>query len=145
MWTVPYEAGTLKAVGLEGGKVVATKEVRTAGPPARITLAPDRAAITADGHDLSFVTVRVEDKDSNLCPTADNLVLFKVEGAGSIAAVDNGNPASLESFQAENRKAFGGLALVIVRSEREKAGAITVTATSEGLSPARAILTSSAR
>jgi beta-galactosidase len=145
MWTVPYEAGTLKAVGLEGGKVVATKEVRTAAAPARIALLPDRTALAADGRDLSFLTVRVEDKDGNLCPNADNLVRFEVEGQGSIAAVDNGNPASLESFQADHRKAFGGLALVIVRSERGKASAITVTATSEGLQPAKAALTSTLR
>ena len=45
-------------------------------------LVPDRAAIAADGDDLSFVTVRVEDKDGNFCPTADNLVKFALDGPG---------------------------------------------------------------
>jgi beta-galactosidase len=145
MWQVPYAAGSIKAVGLEGGKPVAVKEVRTAGPPAKVTLVPDRTAITADGRDLSFVTVRVEDKDGNLCPNADNLVRFKLDGAGRVAAVDNGNPATVEPFQADYRKAFGGLALLIVRSERGKSGAIAVTATSDGLQPAKATLTSAAQ
>jgi beta-galactosidase len=140
MWTVPYEAGSLRAVGLADGKPVATTETRTAGAPARVTLTPDRATIAADGSDLSFVTVRVEDKDGNLCPNADNLVRFKIEGAGRIAAVDNGNPATVEPFQADYRKAFNGLALLILRSQRGQAGRIGVTATADGLSPAQTTL-----
>jgi len=67
-------------------------------------------------------------------------VRFAVEGAGRIAAVDNGNAASVESFQADRRKAFSGLALLIVRSKRGEPGEIRVTATSDGLAPAEAII-----
>ena len=73
-------------------------------------------------------------------PGADNLVRFTVEGAGRIAAVDNGNAASLEPFQADHRQAFNGLALLVVRSKRAEAGPIRVTATSEGLGAAGAVL-----
>ena len=82
VWEVPYAPGTLKAVAYSGGKAVATTEVKTAGAPARLVLAPDRLTIRADGEDLSFVTVRIEDADGNLVPVADNLVRFEVEGAG---------------------------------------------------------------
>lgn len=133
VWEVPYAPGTLKAIAYENGKQVAVEEIKTAGAPARITLMPDRRMITSDGEDLSFVTVRVEDKDGNLSPLADNLVHFAVTGAGTIAAVDNGNAATEESFQADHRKAFNGLALLIVRSKQGDAGKIRVTATSSGL------------
>ena len=63
---------------------------------------------------------------------------FKVDGAGRIAAVDNGNAATTESFQADHRKAFSGLALLIVRSRAGQSGTIRVTATSEGLQTADA-------
>ena len=102
----------------KGGKQMVTEEVRTASAPAKIALVADRKSIAADGDNLSFITVRIEDKNGNLCPLADNLVRFKVEGAGRIAGVDNGNPATEESFQADHRKAFNGLALLIVRSKR---------------------------
>jgi len=69
-------------------------EVRTAAEPARIVLVPDRKAIRADGMDLSFVTVKVVDKDGTLVPAADNLIKFKVTGEGSIVGVDNGNQIS---------------------------------------------------
>jgi beta-galactosidase len=140
VWEVPYAPGTLKAVAYTAGKEVATTEVKTAGPAARLRLQPDRARIHADGEDLSFVTVRVEDAAGTLVPDADHLVRFAVEGAGRIAAVDNGNAASLEPFQADHRKAFSGLALLVVRSKRGERGEIRVTATSDGLAGAGAVL-----
>jgi len=143
-WDVPYQPGTLRAVAYKDGAQVAVGEVQTAGAPSRIRLIPDRSAIDADGHDLSFITVRVEDKDGNLCPLADNMVHFKVEGAGHVEAVDNGNAATTEPFQADYRKAFNGLALLIVRSEASHVGEIHVTATSEGLQAAAARLTTTA-
>ncbi len=140
-WKVPYAPGTLRAVAYQDGKQVALDVVRTAGNPARITLAPDRKMIHADGDDLSFVTVRVEDKDGNLCPSADNLVKFAVTGAGSLRAVDNGNAATTESFQADHRKAFNGLALLIVNSKKGQPGGIHIVATADGLAQATAEIT----
>jgi len=140
VWEVPYAPGALTAVAYAGGQPVASTEVRTAGAPARITLVPDRTTLHKDGEDLSFVTVRIEDAEGNLVPGADNLVRFAVEGAGRVAAVDNGNAASLEPFQARERKAFSGLAQLIVRSNRGVSGAIRVRATSEGLAAAETVL-----
>jgi beta-galactosidase len=136
MWQVPYQPGSIKAVAYQGGKQVAAKEVKTAGAPAKVTLATDRSAISADGDDLSFLTVRIEDKDGNLCPMADNLVRFTVTGAGKLEAVDNGNAATDEPFHADRRKAFSGMALLIVRSQAGKPGRIRVTAASDGLAQA---------
>ncbi len=133
LWEVPYAAGVLKAVAYRQGKEVASEEMRTAGSPAKIRLTPDRNVIQDDYDDLSFVTVRVEDKDGNLCPVADNLVHFRVKGSGQIAAVDNGNAATVEPFQADQRKAFNGLALLIVRPKAGKKGSIHVVATADGL------------
>ena len=140
-WQVPYAPGVLKAVAYEAGKQVASDEVRTAGAPARVKLIPDRATIQADGDDLGFVTVRIEDKDGNLCPVADNLVKFAVTGPGAIRAVDNGKAASEEPFHADHRKAFSGMALLIVSSQQGQPGRIHVVATSEGLAQAAADIT----
>jgi beta-galactosidase len=138
LWHVPFQAGTLAAVAYRDGKPIAHHEMRTAGVPARVKLIPDRALIQADGDDLSFITVRIEDKDGTLCPAADDLVRFQVTGAGAIAAVDNGNPATVEPFHADYRKAFSGMALLIVRSRAGQAGRIRVTATADGLTRGQA-------
>jgi len=133
LWQVPYQAGSLQAVAFRGDVEVARETIVTAGAPAQIRLLTDRETIAADGDDLAFITVRVEDRDGHLCPQADNRVRFKVTGAGHVAAVDNGNPATEEVFHADFRKAFNGLALLIVRSSPGQPGKIRVAAAADGL------------
>lgn len=135
VWRVKYEPGVVKVVSRKDGKTVLEKEIHTAGEPAQIRLTADRNEIKSDGRDLSFVTVEVLDKDGNLCPNADNQIMFDVQGAGFIAGVDNGSPVSMEKFKADHRKAFYGKCLVVVQSDG-KSGGIKLTATSEGLKTA---------
>ena len=132
MWKVPFTPGTLKAIGRTGGKEILTQEIKTAGAPANIVLEADRKVISADGNDLSFVTVKVVDEAGTLVPDADNLIHFTISAEGKIAGVDNGLQTSLESFKAHERKAFNGLCLSVIQSN-EKAGRITLEATSDGL------------
>ena len=135
VWRVKYESGVVKVVSRKDGKTVLEKEIHTAGEPAQIRLTADRNEIKSDGRDLSFVTVEVLDKDGNLCPNADNQIMFDVQGAGFIAGVDNGSPVSMEKFKADHRRAFYGKCLVVVQSDG-KSGGIKLTATSEGLKTA---------
>ncbi len=128
-----YEPGELKAVAYKNGKKWGTDVVKTAATPARLQASADRSEIRADGLDLAFVTVRVADKYGVTAPRANSRIRFTIDGPGEIAATDNGDPTSLEPFQSPNRKAFNGLALAIVRSQRGKPGAITVHAEAEGL------------
>ncbi|HEU4834194.1 MAG TPA: beta-galactosidase GalB [Pyrinomonadaceae bacterium] len=138
-WRLPFAPGVLKAVSRKNGKVVLTKEVRTAEAPAKIVLTPDRQTIKADGADLSFVTVKVVDKNGTLVPAANDLIRFEVSGPGSIAGVDNGNQISHESFKSNQRQAFHGMALAIVQS-RQKAGRIVLKATADNLAPASVVI-----
>lgn len=137
MWmNTKYEPGTLKVVAYDkNGKAVAEKEVKTAGKPHHIELIPDRSKLTADGRDMSFVNVRVVDKDGNLCPDASHKVKFKVTGAGTYHAAANGDPASLESFQAPQMSLFHGQLTAVVKTS-EKPGKITLTVSAPGVKSA---------
>ena len=130
---VVYEPGTLKVVTYKNGKVWATDEVKTAGEPARLKLEPDRRTISADGKDLSFVTVTVTDKHGVMAPRANNEIHFHVQGPGEIVATDNGDPTSFVPFPSHDRQAFNGLCLVIVRGQPGQPGKITLMATADGL------------
>ena len=132
IWKVPFVPGVLTAISRTNGKVVLVKEVTTAGSPARIVLIADRKKIKANGTDLSYITVKIVDKNGITVPNAENLVSFNVRGDGFLTAVDNGSPISMESFKADKRKAFHGLCLAVIQS-KDKVGKIVVTATSEGL------------
>jgi beta-galactosidase len=139
MWRLTYQPGTLKAISRKNGRVVLTSVIHTAGKPAKIELLADRSVINADGKDLSFITVKILDKDGNVVPDADNKVNFKLNGNAFIAGVDNGDPVSHDPFKADYRKAFHGLALAIVQA-KEIPGDVTFTATSKGLAPATVVV-----
>lgn len=143
MWMdTKYEPGTVKVVAYDNnGNAVAEKEIRTAGKAHHIVLTPDRESYKADGKDLAFVRVSVVDKDGNLVPHAENDIRFTVTGTGSYHASANGNPASLELFQAPHMKAFNGELTTIVRTDT-KPGTITLKATAPGLKPATITLKS---
>jgi beta-galactosidase len=130
---VAYQPGELRVVAYRQGTRWAEDVVRTTGPATKLVLSADRAALRADGTDLSFVTVTVADQDGVLVPRAKNRITFEVSGPAEIVATDNGDPTSLEPFQARERAAFNGLALAIVRPRRGEPGTIAVRATGDGL------------
>ena len=131
-WDVPYEPGTLKAVGTKDGKVVATVEIGTTGEASAIGLAVDRDTIAADRRDVTHVTVQILDAEGRVVPVADNEVAFEIQGEGRIIGVDSGDPQSHEDFKGNRRKAFNGLCLAIVQSTG-RPGHIRVNAASPGL------------
>ena len=134
MWNdVRYEPGELTVVAYdsEGNKAM-QKSIRTAGEPYALELIPARESITADGKDLLYVTVRIVDRDGNLCPLDSRKVRFEVSGAGEFRAVANGDPTCLELFHEPGMSAFGGMLTVIIQS-KEKAGRITLKASADGL------------
>ena len=133
---VVYQTGELKVIAYKNGQQWATEVVKTTGPASKLLLSADRNRIHATGTDLSFVTVTVADAAGLLVPRSKNLVTFSVTGPGEIVAVDNGDATSFEPFQASQRKAYNGLALVIVRAKPGVPGAIKLHAESAGLAPA---------
>ena len=135
VWNVTFEPGTVKVVARKNGLETASQEIHTAGEPAQIRLTPDRSTIKSNGTDLSFVTVEILDKDGNLCPGAENLVEFSIDGNGFIAGVDNGSPISLERFKDNKRKAYYGKCLVVIQNNGSK-GKVELTAKADGLKDA---------
>jgi len=137
VFDLTYAPGTLKAVGIAGGKAVAQRTLSTAGAPASLRLKADRTAIQADGQDLVYVTVEVLDKDGNLVPNSTSNIEFRAEGSGILAGLGNGDMTDLEPYRSTKRKPFEGRALAVIRSTQE-AGQITLKARTAGLPEARA-------
>jgi len=135
VWQVPYQPGILRAIGYSGKKKAGLSELKSAGDPVNISLSADRTNIRADGQDLSYITVELTDANGIRNPKAENLVTFEIDGPGSIVAVGNANPVSLESYQLPQRKAWHGRCMVIVKSGAMP-GEITIKASSPGFKSA---------
>jgi beta-galactosidase len=134
-YTVPYQPGTLKAVGLENGQEIGDVELETANPPAAIRLTPDRTTINADGQDLSFVKVEVVDAQGRLNPNADQRIDFDLAGPATIAGLGNADLKCQDPYQGTSCHAFHGRALLVIRAG-EKAGPVSLTAHAAGLKEA---------
>lgn len=135
VFTLSYEPGILKAVGVEAEVEVEETIMKTSGNPAQIKLTADRTEIKADGQDLTFVTVEIQDKEGIIEPNANNHLSFDVKGTGVIAAVGNADLKDTDSYVGHQRKAWKGRAIVVVKSTQKK-GKIVLKVTSPGLIPA---------
>jgi beta-galactosidase len=138
-WQVAYIPGTLSVIGYQKGIKEAESKLITSGKASEIHLNADRQIIKADGQDLSYVTVEITDKKGVIDPQFNETINFNIEGNGSIAAVGNSNPTSLESFQQPFRKAYEGKCLVIIRSNK-KSGQIILKASGKGLTSDRIVI-----
>jgi beta-galactosidase len=141
MWkNAPYEAGEIRVVAYDStGRAAAEKVVRTAGKPHHIELVADRTQLHADGKDLAYITVRVVDKDGNLCPHDSRLITFSAIGAGNFRAAANGDPTCLDLFHLPQMHAFGGLLTALVQSS-ETQGSITFEAKAKGVQAGKIVL-----
>lgn len=142
---VTYAPGEVRVETWKQGKPWAQASVATTGAATALALKPDRAAISGDGQDLSFVTLSVVDAKGDMVRPAKKPVRFTIEGPGEIVATDNGDPTDMTAFPSHERNAFNGLALVIVRGLPGQSGKVTVRAEADGLSPATAVITLSRR
>lgn len=140
VWQVPYAPGELVAEGFDAkGQHIATDRRVTASAPAGLTLDASRVRLAADGADVAMIAAQVVDRAGHPVPTAATRLNFRVEGPGRILGTGNGDPNDHDPDHAPARKAFNGLAQVIVQTTGSE-GAITLVATGEGLSPARITL-----
>lgn len=136
---VKYEPGEIRVVTYnQYGEKVGEDVKRTAGEPAQMKFCvetPDHEPVAcmvegctdehnvllnADGNDLAFITVSLQDKDGNECPLADDELTFEVSGAGTFKAACNGDATSLEPFAQPQMKLFSGKLVVIVQSSKQK-------------------------
>ena len=133
VWKVGFTPGSLRAVARNGGRVVASDELRTAGPPARIELVASATRLVPNWDSVAEVRATVVDAAGIPVPRADHRIVFSLAGPAAVVAVDNGDNDSPEPFQASERHAYHGTCAAFVRAVSGAPGPVTVTAASEGL------------
>jgi len=135
-WNVPYAPGKLEAVARKDGSEVARCGVETTGEPVALKLVPDRDSLAGDGADAQPIKVCAVDAQGREVPTANFPVTFEISGPGTIIGHGNGDNTSHEPEKGSQRSLFNGLAQVIVQSQRNGAGALTLRAIANGLKSA---------
>jgi beta-galactosidase len=142
-WNVKYVPGVIEARGFKDGKLAMTARRETTGAAAKLVLSADRREVNADGEDVAFFAVEVQDAQGRVVPITDNQIAFKVSGAGKLVGTGNGDPTNQEPDKGASRKAFCGYCMAIVQSTKT-AGSIAVEAISPGLAPSSVTIDSKA-
>jgi len=133
-FSIPYQPGTLKAIGLKEGKAVVSEIIRTTGPPAHINAEPEKSTIDADRNSLAFVNVNIRDEKGLPVPDAAPELTVKVSGPAELMAAGNGAPEHEGSFTDNRFRLFRGKGLIILRSTGET-GDIMLNVTGDGFDP----------
>ncbi len=132
-WRIAYEPGVLKALAYDGeGRVVAEDERRSFGDATRIALDVDKTTMKADGRDLAFLTISMEDAEGRGVENANNRVFVDVRGNGRLMGLDNGDGADFESYKGRTRRLFGGKLLAVIAS-KDGEGDVEVVVSSVGM------------
>lgn len=132
VWNLPYIPGKLEAKAYEGGKQVATYQIVTSKETEKAVVSADRISLKANGQDLTYITIILQDKDGNLVQTDDKWITVHVEGEGCLMGLDNGDLRREKSFIGNRLKTYFGRAVAVVRSTRS-AGDICVKLEVEGI------------
>ncbi|MGZ3979459.1 MAG: sugar-binding domain-containing protein [Flavisolibacter sp.] len=130
---IDYQPGILVAKAFNNEKEIGSSTLSTAGKPVAIRLTADQKMINANPNDLSFVNVEVVDSKGHVVPSVDGLEInFKLTGVAEIAAVGNGSPSDMSSFQQHHKAVYQGKAMVILRPSKGR-GMAVLTASAKGL------------
>lgn len=130
-FSVPYEPGTLKAVSYRDEKETGSMQLTTAQPEVHLVAVADRTVLDADGEDVAYVTITLEDEQGNQNLYEQKRVTVLVEGAGSLAGMGNADPQAVESYQDNTWPAYDGYLLAAIRSGTNE-GDIIVTVKADG-------------
>jgi len=135
IWAVPFEAGTVTALGHNANGTQAREELRTAGKPITIRIEVERQKLTSQWDDVAYIRAYIVDDKNTIVTQADNTLSFKIKGPGKLLSTDSGDNADHSGFQKPDRQVFQGNAIAIVRATAG-AGNIMVEVSSEGLASA---------
>ena len=133
---VRYQPGELRVQAWRDGRPWAEDRVRTAGNATQLHAEADRGTLSADGRDLSFISVQVLDASGQPVPQDARVLQFRVEGPAELVATDNGDPTDMTAFPSAMRSTFNGRALAIVRALPGAGGRMRVHIQAQGLAPA---------
>lgn len=142
-WTIPFEPGVLKAIGVSNGQPIAEYTLTTAGPADHVELLADTTNLCADGKDVCHLEIRIVDAKGIRVPDTSSKITVRIDGAAKLLGVEDGDVNNSEPYQGPTHKVFHGRALAILRSTRD-AGAVSISVTAEGIQPATLALHSAA-
>jgi beta-galactosidase len=113
-WPFDYTPGELKLIGFRNGKEAVIREIKTAGPPAIISLKADKT--TLEPCSLVHIEINITDEEGLPNPAENLLLGFSLEGDGEIMGASSPNLNNCLGFDLPRVYTSLGRALAIVKA-----------------------------
>lgn len=127
-----YHAGKVEVIAYSDGKECGRDEILTASDEVVIAAKADRTQIPADGSDIAYIDICMQDASGILNPNADKAVSISLDGPGEIMGYGSADPESEDNYYDTVAKAYEGKLRAAVRGTGET-GKIVVTLSADGL------------
>lgn len=127
-----YHAGKVEVIAYSDGKECGRDEILTASDEVVIAAKADRTQIPADGSDIAYIDICMQDASGILNPNADKAVSISLDGPGEIMGYGSADPESEGNYYDTVAKAYEGKLRAAVRGTGET-GKIVVTLSADGL------------
>ena len=131
-YQISYEPGELLAISYENNTETGRFKLETADKEVKLEASADRTILQANGEDLSFITVRLVDKNGNENLQKKEIVKVEVQGEGYIQGFGNAAPSSLASYDDISCETYDGYLLAVVRAGMVSGEIKVVFTTEEG-------------
>lgn len=127
----PYRAGTLKAVAYDmANRKTGEATLTSANKETRLAARAEKTALQANGEDMTFVRLTLEDDNGILKMLEDTRVTVEVSGAADLLALGSANSYQEDSYLGKSILTYYGVAGCWIRSNGE-AGTATIRACAE--------------
>jgi len=134
-WDLPFKAGKIQATGYKNNRKVTEHTLTTAGNAVGMSISATKTTLRANSEDVVLLDVTLVDENGVPVPDATNEISVEVAGPAKLIGIDNGNQSDVNSFKANQRKAFEGKLLITIQTASMK-GPVKIKLKSDDLKPA---------
>lgn len=136
---IPFEPGTLEGIVYKNGEEISRSRLVTPGAAAKLVVTAEDEMISADGKDLAYVRVVVQDSNGVRLTQDEREITVEVTGAGTFLAAGSGNPCTEDHITANTCHLYRGTAIIILKSR--EAGETKIIVKADGAAQGSCVVT----
>jgi beta-galactosidase len=138
-WDLPFEAGTLKAIGKDVNNKEIVQKLNTTGNASAISAVVDTKQMSITKRGLAHIELAITDETGNPVYQSQSEITCSINGSATLLGLENSNPRDTTLYKINKRNAFKGRMVAYIQAA-DKVGPVKITFSSPGLKPCDVLL-----
>lgn len=114
---IPYEAGILKAAGIDNNKRYVEDVLSTVGAAVQLNT---RLYVINEEAEIIQIEIELADEEGRKVSREEVMISIELEGEGRLLGLENGNIADTRSYAENSRNTYHGRLLAIIKKHNPK-------------------------